>query len=232
MRIGILEDNRDQAEMMQTWLREAQHDCYAYGTGEKFRQALRSETFDALAIDWNLPDTTGLEVLDWVRMNVDWHIPVIFITSRDGEDDIVQALGRGADDYMIKPVRRNETLARLRALERRSAQDMEVEMVYEYPPYRVEMQERNITLDGELITLRNMEFELAFLLFRNAGRLLSRSYILENVWGTRGDINTRTVDTHISRLRNKLSIRPERGWKLSAVYNHGYRLEKVSEQGG
>ena len=85
MRIGILEDDRDQAEMLQTWATGANHDCYAYNTGESFRQALRNETFDVLIIDWNLPDTTGPEVLDWVRENVDWHIPVIFITSRDGE---------------------------------------------------------------------------------------------------------------------------------------------------
>lgn len=232
MRIGLLEDDRDQAEMLLTWVNEANHDCYHYATGEEFRQALRSETFDVLIIDWNLPDTTGPEVLDWVRENVDWHIPVIFITSRDGEDDIVQALGRGADDYMVKPVRKNETLARLHALERRAAQDVDVDLIYEYPPYRVEMKERTIMLDDEPVTLRNMEFELAVLLFRNAGRLLSRSYILENVWGTRGDINTRTVDTHVSRLRNKLNIRPDRGWKLSAVYHHGYRLERVSEQPG
>ena len=229
MRICMLEDDRDQAEMLQTWVREADHDCFAYDTGEAFRQALRNETFDVLIIDWTLPDTTGPEVLDWVRENVDWHIPVIFITSRDGEDDIVQALGRGADDYMVKPVRQQETLARLRALDRRAAPDLDVEMLYDYPPYQVEMKERRIMLEGEAVTLRNMEFELAVLLFRNAGRLLSRSYILENVWGTRGDINTHTVDTHISRLRNKLSITPERGWKLSAVYHHGYRLEKLSE---
>jgi DNA-binding response OmpR family regulator len=232
MRIALLEDDRDQAEMLQAWIHEADHDCYAFATGESFQQALRNETFDVLIVDWNLPDTTGPEVLDWVRQNVDWHIPVIFITSRDGEDDIVQALGRGADDYMVKPVRRHETLARLHALDRRSAPDMDMEMFYEYAPYRVEMKERRIMLEGEPVTLRNMEFELAVLLFRNAGRLLSRSYILENVWGTRGDINTRTVDTHVSRLRNKLNITPERGWKLSAVYHHGYRLEKLSEQAG
>lgn len=232
MRIALLEDDRDQAEMLQAWVREAEHDCYAFGTGEEFRKALRGETFDLLIIDWNLPDTTGPEVLDWVRSHVDWHIPVIFVTSRDGEEDIVKALGRGADDYMVKPVRRDETMARLHALDRRAAPDLDVEMVYEYPPYKVQMKERIIMVDGEPVTLRNMEFELAVLLFRNAGRLLSRSYILENVWGTRGDINTRTVDTHVSRLRNKLSINPERGWKLSAVYHHGYRLERLAEQAG
>ena len=230
MRIGILEDDPDQTELLQTWITGAGHDCYAYGTGEAFRIALRSETFDLLIVDWNLPDTSGPEVVEWVRLNVDWRIPVVFITSRDREEDIVQALGQGADDYMIKPVRRMETLARLQALDRRAAPDVDSGQLIEYPPYTIEMNERRILLDGTPVDLRNKEYELAVLLFRNAGRLLSRSYILENVWSTRGDLNTRTVDTHISRLRNKLGIGPARGWKLSAVYHHGYRLEKISEQ--
>lgn len=228
MRIAILEDDQDQAELLQVWIREAGHECVAHGTGAAYRQALNNETFDLLIIDWNLPDTTGTNVLDWVRDHIDWHIPVIFITSRDSEDDIVHALSRGADDYMIKPVRQQEMLARLQALSRRAIPDVDEDKTYEFPPYRIEVKDRCILVGDEPVTLRNMEFDLALFLFRNTGRLLSRSYILENVWGTHAEINTRTVDTHISRLRNKLDITPETGWKLSAVYHHGYRLEKMS----
>ena len=81
----------------------------------------------------------------------------------------------------------------------------------------------------QAISLTNKEFQLALLLFRNSGRLLSRSYILENVWGVRSELSTRTVDTHVSRLRNKLGIRPDRGWRLNAVYHHGYRLETAEQ---
>ena len=83
-------------------------------------------------------------------------------------------------------------------------------------------------LDNELIELTNKEFELANLLFRNNGRLLSRSYIMERVWGTKVELNTRTIDTHMSRLRSKLSIKPQKGWQLSAIYHHGYRLTCLS----
>lgn len=228
MKIAILEDDQDQAELLNTWMQAAGHDSTVFGTGSAYRQALKKETYDLLILDWNLPDTSGPDILAWVRENLDWHIPVIFITSRDNESDIVQALNSGADDYMIKPVRQQETMARLQALGRRTVPGMTEEKSYLFPPYRIEVEERNFLLDDEPVALRSMEFDLALFLFRNAGRLLSRNYIMENVWGTQADINTRTVDTHISRLRSKLNIKPEMGWKLSAVYHHGYRLEKLA----
>ena len=83
MRIAMLEDDPDQAELLQNWITGAGHECFTFSTGESFRQALKTETFDLLLIDWNLPDTTGPDVADWVRMHVDWHIPMVFVTSRD-----------------------------------------------------------------------------------------------------------------------------------------------------
>jgi len=89
---------------------------------------------------------------------------------------------------------------------------------------------RQIKLNGEVVQLTNKEYELALLLFHNVGRLLSRSYVMEKVWGTRVELNTRTVDTHISRIRNKLVLRPETGWRLMSVYHHGYRLENIGQK--
>jgi DNA-binding response OmpR family regulator len=120
VRIAVLEDDAAQTELIQSWFREAGHDCHAFAAGNEFKSALQHETFDLLVIDWNLPDTSGPDVLAWVRENLDWHIPVLFVTSRDHEEDIVFALEHGADDYMTKPVKRRETLARITALERRS----------------------------------------------------------------------------------------------------------------
>ena len=83
-------------------------------------------------------------------------------------------------------------------------------------------------MNGEPIELTSREFDLAWFLFRNSGRVLSRGHILEAVWGSSPDLNTRTVDTHISRLRKKLNIGEENGWRLKAIYQHGYRLEALS----
>ncbi len=227
MRIALLEDDPAQTELMQSWLSEAGHHCHDYATGEALRTALGHDTYDLLIVDWNLPDTSGIEVVRWVRGELDWDIPVLFITSRDREEDIVTALNAGADDYMTKPPKQGETLARLQALGRRgNVQESQVDL-QEFPPYVINRAQRQLLVDGEPVELTHKEFELVVLLFHNIGRLLSRSYMMETIWGTSVELNTRTVDTHVSRVRNKLGLRPERGWRLSAVYHHGYRLEQV-----
>lgn len=230
MRIAIVEDDPAQLELLRSWLLEASYDCLGFESGQTFRDALRRETFDLLVVDWNLPDTSGPELLSWVRSNIDWHIPVLFITSRDREEDIVHALNSGADDYMIKPIKRAETLARITALLRRALPDAAGEEHASYPPFDFDLGSQRVTVEDQIVNLTNKEFQLALLMFRNAGRLLSRSYIMENVWGVRADLSTRTVDTHVSRIRNKMGIRPDRGWRLSAIYHHGYRLEAVNQQ--
>jgi len=227
VRIGLLEDDTQLAEIMKLWLEGEGHDCATYHQGEAFTRALGRETFDLLVIDWMLPDTTGDKVLRWVRKQIDWPIPVIFVTARDRKEDIVHALEAGADDYMIKPVDRMEMMARIKALGRRVHGDPANQPQLDVDPYTIDLKSRRITVDGEEIELTQKEFDLASFLFQHPGRVLSRGHILESVWGQSSAITTRTVDTHISRLRNKLDLGPGKGWKLSAIYQHGYRLERV-----
>ena len=150
---------------------------------------------------------------------------------RDDETDIVTALEAGADDYMIKPVKQMEMLARINALGRRSLAQDDQKQILEVPPFTLDPVARTVERNGDNIEMTYKEFDLAMFLFRNIGRIMSRGHILENVWGRNPDINTRTVDTHISRLRNKLGLNKENGWKLSAIYQHGYRLEKLDSHG-
>jgi DNA-binding response OmpR family regulator len=228
LRIAVLEDDSAQAELLLTWLVDAEHDCHHFETGRAFLQAMRHDTFDLAILDWGLPDIPGDQVLVDLREHLDWHLPVLFITSRDQEQDVVHALERGADDYMAKPVKKAETLARIKALARRSQPLDQSRGKLLCDPFRIDLGIREITRQGERVDLTQKEFELALFLFRNVGRLLSRGHILESVWGTRPDLNTRTVDTHISRIRNKLGITPVIGWRLSSIYQHGYRLEQAS----
>lgn len=232
MRIAILEDDAAQLELLQCWLQEAGHEGSGFATGADLQDAIRRETFDLLVLDWNLPDTSGPEILAWVRQNLDWNLPVLFTTSRDREQDIVLALEHGADDYMTKPIKRHETLARINALLRRALPGVADRPLQSYPPFEFNTSNQQVRRDDTSISLTNKEFQLALLLFQNSGRLLSRSYLLEHVWGVRSELTTRTVDTHISRLRSKLGIRPEYGWRLNAVYHHGYRLEAADVETG
>lgn len=230
MRIAYLEDDIEQAKLVMLWLEDAGHHCQHFETGRAFLRGVNKDSFDMLLLDWMLPDMNGDEVLDWVREKQDWHIPVLFITQRDSEEDIVHALERGADDYMVKPVKLRELLARIAALSRRMGGSQEAASeILEAPPFVFNQVSHVISRDGEKIETTHKEFDLALFLFRNQGRVLSRGHILESVWGQNPDLNTRTVDTHISRLRNKLGLSKNETWKLSAIYQHGYRLERVDE---
>ena len=227
MRIALLEDDTDQAELVSLWLQGAGHEVRSFGTSREFQKSVARDSFDLLILDWVLPDLNGDEVLKWVRQTVDWPIPVLFMTQRDAEEDVVHILELGADDYMAKPVSQALLTARVNALGRRSRPREQGNQAVEYGVYRLDPTTHSITVKGEAIELTSREFELAQFMFRNAGRVLSRGHILESVWGSSPDLNTRTVDTHVSRLRKKLNISEDNGWRLRAVYQHGYRLEPM-----
>ena len=242
MRIGLLEDDTSQIELISLWANEAGDQLQSYTTGKSFREAMDQEDFDLLVLDWHLPDTTGIEELDWLRGEKASTTPVIFITSRDSEESVVEALDHGADDYMVKPVRKEVTLARIKALQRRSvlgqlaggsspatgSEPVQDARIRVFDPYEINTEANTIAVNGEVVKLTHKEFELAAYLFQNAGCLVSRDHLLEHIWGTRPDLNTRTVDTHISRIRSKLGINPAAGWQLSSIYQRGYRLSRVS----
>ena len=229
MRIALLEDEQDQADLVSTWLKAAGHSCHVYGVGKDLVREAQRETFDLFLLDWQVPGMSGADVLVWIRANIPEPVPVLFVTARQREEDIVRALSSGADDYMVKPLGKLELLARIEALGRRSrASSTRAEDVIECGRLHVDCHARQVKLDGQEVAMTQKDFELMVFLLRNLGRLLSRGHILEAVWGQSAEINTRTVDTHVSRIRGKLQLTPENGWRLSAVYQHGYRLERVA----
>ncbi len=227
MRIAYLEDDPAQADLIKAWLEANDHQCRHQIAGEPFIKMLRQESFDLIIVDWLLPDMTGIDVLKWVREHVDWPIPVLFSTSKNDEADIVHALETGADDYMVKPVKRSEMLARIEALGRRSKSSSVKKEILQFGIFAIDDYHNVLSRSGEVIELTQKEYDLTKFLFQNHGRLLSRGHILESVWGRNPDLNTRTVDTHVSRIRQKLKLGPDSGWSLSTVYQHGYRLENT-----
>lgn len=224
--VGLLEDDPDQSRLFAHWIESAGFACRTYGHASDFRRRLGVESIDLLILDWNLPDENGLEVLEWLRDSGHARLPVLFLTARNEEHDIVSALQAGADDYLAKPPRQAEMLARLSALMRRSGLQEDAPTVEELSPYRLDPLRRRIELNGVEILLTDREFDLALFLFRRRDRVISREALLEGVWKISGSVATRTVDTHISRLRKKLQLGGENEWRLNAVYQHGYRLEQ------
>lgn len=229
MRIALLEDDPAQAELVRFWLTGAEHSVHTYGRSRDLIREANRESFDLFILDWEVPDMPGIEVLEWLRRSVHDPVPVLFTTARDAEDDICAALKAGADDYVVKPLRKQELLARIDALGRRGRRRASVQEKLELGDIVIDVGRREVTRAGVPVDLTQKDFDLAVFLFRNLGQLVSRGHILETVWGRSADLNTRTVDTHVSRLRSKLGLTPEHGWRLSAIYQHGYRLEALKD---
>jgi two-component system response regulator RegX3 len=227
MRVAIVEDDPSQAELLTHWLELAGHHCYHFDRGELLIRSLDQESFDVLVLDWNLPDISGVDVLKRIRNSSQSALPILFVTARNREDDVVTALRQGADDYMVKPVRRLELLARLEAIARRGKHRSEQPEIIELDVYKVDTQTRTVMRKERQVELTAKDFDLSVLFLRNVGRLLSRGHIRESVWGPNAVVTSRTLDTHVSRIRNKLGLTPEHGWRLAAVYRYGYRLEQL-----
>jgi DNA-binding response OmpR family regulator len=225
--IGLLEDDADQAALVGQWLEESGYAVRMFRTAAEFRRRQGTSTIDLLLLDWMLPDTAGIDVLGWIRASPNARLPVIFLTARNEEEDLVRALANGGDDYVVKPAKRRELLARVNALLRRHGANGANENELDLGPYRIDMQRRRIALNGRDIELTQREFDLANFLFRRQGRIVGRDALLEHVWNLSAAVSTRTVDTHVSRLRKKLELSGEHGWRLAAIYQHGYRLEPI-----
>ncbi len=225
MHIGIAEDDPDQLDLLCLRLASQQHTTRGFGTVAAFIEGLKKERFDLLLIDWMLPDGTGADLLHWVRGNLGWDIPTLVVTSRDDEDTVVAALQAGADDYVVKPPKPLELLARVAALARRAKSGGLP--VLRLGAFEIDVQRQQLSVDGATVAMTQKEFDLTTCLFQSPGKLLSRDHLLNKVWGIHADVDTRTVDTHVSRLRKKLTLDGSKGWRLVPVYGIGYRLERV-----
>ena len=238
LRVALLEDDPIQRDTILAWLHEGGATVSCFGTGAALMREIQRESFDLMLLDWNLPDTSGDVVMKWLRQERKLKVPMIFVTSRDAEADIVHGLSCGADDYIVKPVRRFELLARINALLRRSAIARPESNILHAAPYEFDLAANTVSAHGKDIGLTHKEFAIAAFLFRNIGSVVSRGHLLETIWGRTANnqavhaidaVSTRTIDSHISKLRIRMGLRPENGYRLSSIYGFGYRLEKVDE---
>ena len=228
IRIAYLEDDLEQAKMVTTWFEEFEYQFEHFTQAQALLNRLKDQDFDIALLDWELPEMSGLEAIKLIRNKFHQDLPILFCSMRDTEADVVQALELGADDYMRKPLLRIELKARLQALLRRT-KSAQAENMIEHGPYRFDLQNKKAYMSNESVEMTDKDFEVASCLFDNIGRILSRSFLLESVWGISSDLHTRTVDVHVSRVRKALKISPESGFKIKTIYQHGYRLEKVDQ---
>lgn len=224
MNFVVVEDSRSQAEVLKALLKSEGHQVDVFADGASCLEAIKSRSFDFFIIDWNLPDMGGDEVLKRVREQCGWDVPVVFCTGRTDEEAASDILRLGADDYIPKPIRYMEFMARIHALLRRRKPRVST---LNFGGIEIDLDGRRIRLSGAEVELTQREFELAVILLQNIGRVLSRDELLTSVWARDAGVDTRTVDTHASRLRKKLGLSGESCLMLSSVYGQGYRLDTV-----
>ena len=224
-RVLLVEDEPDLADPLAYLLRREGYEVEIAEDGDAALAAFRDQEPDVILLDLMLPGMPGTEVCRQVRATSS--VPIIMVTAKDSEVDIVVGLELGADDYVTKPYSSRELLARMRAVLRRTAQpdaDLD-ERVLEGGRVTVDIDRHTVSVDGEQINMPLKEFELLELLMRNAGRVLTRGQLIDRVWGSDYFGDTKTLDVHIKRIRSRIEKVPSEPAMLVTVRGLGYRFE-------
>lgn len=229
-RIAAVEDDPTIREALEKWIHELGHEVTVFGSAEALVSADSLRQYSLFILDWGLPGMQGIDLLRQLRTSLLVDSPVIFCTSRESETDIVSALSAGADDFIVKPIRKHELSARIAAALRRSYREEAVTGVLNFAPYTIDLADRVISLNGQPMELQNREYELALMLFQNLNGVVSRERIIQALWGNIPLDSSRSLDTHVSRIRRKLNLSPENGITLHSVYGRGYRLQSFVMQ--
>lgn len=220
--IYVLEDDRNIREIEEIALNNAGYQVVSFETAKEFQQKLNERIPDLLLLDLMLPDADGLELVMQLRQNVMTRsLPVIMVTAKTTELDKVRGLDSGADDYLTKPFSVMELISRVKALLRRSMKGLN-ERIITIGEISLDVERRKVTIEGERCELTYKEYELLKLLMNNAGIVTPREEILEKVWETDFEGESRTIDMHIKTLRQKLGNSANR---IKTVRNVGYLFE-------
>ncbi|MFC7789059.1 winged helix-turn-helix domain-containing protein [Microbacterium sp. MAHUQ-60] len=224
-RILLVEDEPDLADPLAYLLRREGFEVEISEDGPGALTAFRERGADIILLDLMLPGMPGTEVCRQVRQSS--AVPIIMLTAKDSEVDIVVGLELGADDYVTKPYSSRELLARMRAVLRRASQaetDID-ERVLEGGRVALDIDRHTVSVDGAEINMPLKEFELLEVLMRNAGRVLTRGQLIDRVWGSDYFGDTKTLDVHIKRIRSRIEKNPGDPVMLVTVRGLGYRFE-------
>jgi DNA-binding response OmpR family regulator len=225
-KVLIIEDEREVAELIGLYLKQEGISYEICGSAEEGLEVFDAEDIDLVVLDINLPGMDGFEFLDTIRKKSD--IPVIIVSARKADEDLILALGIGADEYVEKPFSPKVLVARLRAVLRRySSSEKQEGRSVRFGAFKIDMDSRILTKDGVPISLPPKEFEVLLFLLRNAGSVKTNQEIYQEVWGG-GYGDLATVPVHIQRLRRKIEENPEKPAFIINLYGSGYMIRKES----
>ena len=205
-KILIVDDERDIGDILQFNLHAAGYQAEAVGSAEDAAGRLEAQAYDLVILDVMMPGVSGFEFAKQLKADtLTKHIPIIFLTAKDTEDDALEGFSLGADDYVTKPFSIRELLARVKAvLKRTTPYPRQEQEGLRYEGLSIDADSKTVTIDGEAIALTRTEFDLLRLLLEHRGQLFNRRELLENVWPQDVIVTERTVDVNIARLRKKL----------------------------
>lgn len=195
---------------------------YTATNGQSGIDMIMDMQVDLIIVDWMLPEKSGIEIITYVRKNISRHIPIIMLTARGEEEDKVQSLNTGADDYVVKPFSPREFEARIKSALRRHNLDKKI---LTYGALTINLDTKTVTENGVDLHIKRKEYDILVLLMKHGNRVVKRESIINTVWGNYADIDNRTVDVHIVRLRKKMCD----GNIIQSVWGEGYRLRDVQK---
>lgn len=230
MRIAIFDRNPEDLALAEQAAAALGHVAVKFQSANALLAACEREAFDMLVLEWESAGTDGLsfiQVVEHAREKLSTAFPLLCLLPRSDVGAMRAALHVGITDRQFKPLRAGELRARIAALLAHAYPEADSREEVRFGDYAFELRSGCVEFKGRPLELTRKEFELALLFFRNLGRPLSRAYMQEAVWGSQDDLPSRTIDTHVSRVRSKLGLRPENGFRLAPVYSYGYRLEQL-----
>ncbi|MGB3413655.1 MAG: response regulator transcription factor [Microbacteriaceae bacterium] len=220
--ILLVEDEVSISEPLSYLLQKEGYEIILASDGRLAMSLFEKGGIDLILLDLMLPGKSGIEVCREVRNQS--QVPIIMLTAKDSEVDIVVGLELGADDYVTKPYSSRELLARIRSVLRRRQEPEEENTLLEASDVVMDLDRHSVTVRGEEVTMPLREYELLELLLRNAGRVLTRGQLIDRIWGADYYGDTKTLDVHIKRVRSKIEIDPAIPSILVTVRGLGYRI--------
>ncbi|WP_333860193.1 response regulator transcription factor [Clostridium sp.] len=220
-KILIVDDDENICEVIKMYVENAGYEVQVANDGKAAETVFLDYKPDLVLLDIMLPNIDGIDVLKWIRK--DYETPVIMLTAKGETFDKVLGLELGADDYIVKPFEPKEMLARIKAVLRRYSVDNENKEVLKFEQLVIDINSYTVTYRNEDIKMPPKEFELLYYLANNKNRVFTREQLLCEVWGYDYPGDSRTVDVHVKRLREKLQGGPN--WQIETVWGVGYKFE-------
>lgn len=220
----IVEDDRQIRKFINFSLRSQEYDCIEAVTGKEAMRLITTQNPVAIILDLGLPDMDGVELIKQVREFSD--IPIVVVSARDQDNEKVEALDAGADDYLTKPFSIKELLARIRVVLRHSTGNKKEDapVVYRVADLEVDLEKHKVTLEGKDIHFTPMEYNVLVLLIKNSGKVLTHKYILKEVWGTYLDSEIQSMRVFMASIRRKLEKNPAKPRYILTEVGIGYRF--------